>query len=214
MVALAMWLWVFILILALAFFGGFASGRWQLLRHNTGEALVADTIGGRLYRPHLLLNNVTLKTEHGTTQIDHILVMDAGIFLIETKHYGGWIFGDPKGRQWTQVGFQRKSKFQNPTHQNYGHLKAVQALLKLPDESFRAVVVFTGDAKFKTQLGPDLVQLPELIDYLETERRVLFDEDQIAHIVGRIEMSRLRRSIETDEYHLNFVRKRFKTSGL
>jgi hypothetical protein len=46
-------------------------------------------IGLRFARPHVLLNNVTLKTEAGTTQIDHILVAETGIFVIEGKHFTG-----------------------------------------------------------------------------------------------------------------------------
>jgi len=30
----------------------------------------------------------------------------------------------------------------------------------------------------------------------------------MAYVVGRIEMKRLRRSLETDEYHLNFLRRK------
>jgi hypothetical protein len=30
----------------------------------------------------------------------------------------------------------------------------------------------------------------------------------MTYVVGRIEMKRLRRSLETDEYHLNLVRQR------
>ena len=90
------------------------------IRHqkNLGEALVADAIGRSFTRPHLLLNNITLPTTDGTTQIDHVLVADTGIFVIETKHYSGWVFGNPKDRQWTQTIFKKKSRFQNPRHQN------------------------------------------------------------------------------------------------
>ena len=49
-----------------------------------------------------------------------------------------------------------------------------------------------------------------LIAYLSEERPVIFDERQMAYIVGRIEMKRMRRSLETDEYHLNSVRRRIQ----
>jgi hypothetical protein len=42
---------------------------------------------------------------------------------------------------------------------------------------------------------------------LDQERPILLDEKKIAYVVGRIEMKRLRRSLETDEYHLNYVRR-------
>jgi hypothetical protein len=83
-------------------------------RKNLGDALLAATIDKHFSRPHLLLNNVTLATPEGTTQIDHVLVADTGIFVIETKHYSGWIFGDPQERQWTQAIYRKKIPFPKP----------------------------------------------------------------------------------------------------
>lgn len=40
------------------------------------------------------LNNITIPTANGTTQIDHVVVSRHGIFVIETKNMKGWIFGD------------------------------------------------------------------------------------------------------------------------
>ena len=40
------------------------------------------------------IHNVTLKTLDGTTQIDHVFVSRFGVFIVETKNYSGWIFGD------------------------------------------------------------------------------------------------------------------------
>jgi hypothetical protein len=37
---------------------------------------------------------------------------------------------------------------------------------------------------------------------------LIFNETKMTYIVGRIEMNRLPRSTETDEYHLSLVRRR------
>lgn len=194
----------------LAFAFGFWIGRLFPDPANVGEALVVDAIGSRFARPHVLLNNVTLKTNDGTTQVDHVLVCDVGIFVIETKHYSGWIFGSPHESHWTHAIYKRKWKFQNPIRQNFGHVKAMQSLFTLPEDNFIPLVVFTGNAEFKTDVGPAVVKLPQLLAVLSEERPVVFDEKKMAYVVGRIEMKRLRRSIETDEYHLNFVRRRIQ----
>ena len=101
---------------------GISAGRKLLINENRGEALVANRLQ-RLTRLNVLLNNVTLKTETGTTQIDQILVTEAGLFVIETKHYTGWILGQPYDDYWTQVIYRKKSRFRNPLMQNYGHPK-------------------------------------------------------------------------------------------
>ena len=51
---------------------------------------------------YTLLHNVTLPTEDGTTQIDHIIVSKYGLFVVETKNLKGWIFGSEKQNIWTQ----------------------------------------------------------------------------------------------------------------
>ena len=48
------------------------------------------------------LNNVTIPTPDGTTQINHDTVSCFGIFMIETKNMSGWIFSDEKSADWTQ----------------------------------------------------------------------------------------------------------------
>ncbi len=196
-----------LMLILIGFVMGLGVTRWQH-RKNLGEAMVADTIDNHFERPHLLLNNVTLPTADGTTQIDHVLVADTGIFVIETKHYSGWIFGNPSDSQWTQTIFRHKTPFQNPLRQNHGHVKTLQALFELPEENFHSLVVFTGDAEFKSDLGSNVLRLAGLISFLAAERPVVFDERKMTYIVGRIEMKRERRSLETDEYHINHVRDR------
>jgi len=68
--------------------------------------------------------------------------------------------------------------------------------------------VFTGQAEFKTDLGPTVLKLHQLIPSITAPRPAIFDERKMAYIVGRIEMKRLRRSLETDEYHLNSIRRK------
>lgn len=201
---------IFLLVFAAGLIMGFALGYRILIRKSAGEALVANAIAREFIRPHVLLNNVTLETGSGTTQIDHVLVADTGIFVIETKHYTGWIYGGSNQSQWTQVIFKKKSRFQNPLRQNYAHLKALQLLFTLPENNFIPLVVFTGDAEFKSDLGANVIKLRDLIPHLVADRTVIFDERKMAYIVGRIEMKRLRRSLETDEYHLNYVRKKVR----
>lgn len=115
-----------------------------------GEATVV--VGAKLLLPsdYLRFHNVTLRTPDGTTQIDHVFVSRFGVFVVETKNMGGWIYGSERNLRWTQV-FPggRKTSFQNPLRQNYRHVKAMEATLaplKLPADAVRSVVAFVGEA--------------------------------------------------------------------
>src|SRR5437867_2230891 len=64
--------------------------------------------------------------ERGTTEVDEIVVTPAGVFVVEKKDYGGWIYGKEDDENWTAVYPNReKHRFQNPIRQNYRHIKAL-----------------------------------------------------------------------------------------
>jgi hypothetical protein len=57
------------------------------------------------------LHDITIPSVKGkTTQIDHVVVSEYGVFVIETKNYTGWIVGDEKSDYWTQVIYKRKER--------------------------------------------------------------------------------------------------------
>ena len=116
----------------------------------------------------------------GTTQIDHVLVSRYGIFVIETKHYSGWIFGDQKSKRWTQVIYNQKSRFQNPLHQNYKHLKAVQAVLDFVSPGqISSVVVFTGNAEFMSERPEGVYSLEDLVAHLKGLQQMHLSENRM-----------------------------------
>lgn len=101
-----------------------------------GEKILAISVKNIVKdKKGILLNNLLLPTDKDTTQIDHILLLPSGIFVIETKNMKGWIFGDSKSHNWTQQIYKHKSKFQNPIHQNYKHVRTISTMLELEDET-------------------------------------------------------------------------------
>ncbi|NOQ13266.1 MAG: nuclease, partial [Methyloprofundus sp.] len=56
-----------------------------------GEFMVNFSAKLFLDKGHHLIKNVTLATQDGSTQIDHIIVSKYGIFVVETKNMKGWI---------------------------------------------------------------------------------------------------------------------------
>ena len=91
---------------------------------------------------YTLFNDITVKTSSGTTRIDHIVVSPYGIFVIETRHCSGWIFGAENDTHWTRVFYRSKTRFRNPFRQNQLRIKALQELLDLNGSKFQSLVVF------------------------------------------------------------------------
>ncbi|WP_259214951.1 nuclease-related domain-containing protein [Shewanella baltica] len=117
-----------------------------------GEFLVNQILSRLPESDYTLVKNVTLPTDDGTTQIDHVIVSKFGLFIVETKNMKGWIFGSKNQKQWTQKIYRHSSKFQNPLHQNYKHVKTLESLLGIDSSYLHSVIVFIGDSTFKTDM--------------------------------------------------------------
>lgn len=180
-------------------------------RGNIGETRVSKILS---YSNHCgyILNNVTLCLANGsTTQIDHILVSKKGVFVIETKHYKGWIFGNPKSKTWTQVLYKVKNKFQNPLFQNNRHVRAVQSLLAchVQPRHIHNLVVFTGDAEFKTQMPWNVLYLNELEHTIEQFTDNVMTDNYAQLCANKLNNVRLQPSKETDLKHQAYLRRKF-----
>jgi hypothetical protein len=177
---------------------------------NSGEALVSRVLLSEFGPPdYHLMNHVTIQMDDGTTQVDHILISRFGVFVIETKDYKGWIFANATHETWTQVLFRLRFKFQNPMFQNMRHVRAVQGLLDfLPLEAIRSVIVFTGDAEFKTEIPQGVITISRLVGYLRAQTEEVMSLNRLQFCVGRLETARLAISGETDVEHIRSLERR------
>jgi len=152
-----------------------------------GELLVTATsnitLDGDIYQS---VNNVTIPTSNGTTQIDHIIVSRYGIFVIETKNMEGWIFGDADRPKWTQSFRKSRFQFQNPLHQNYRHIKSLAEFLGIPTSSFISLVCFVGAAcELKSSMPPNVIRgVP--FGYIKKQTTVILSDESVPKIVQAI----------------------------
>lgn len=132
------------------------------------------------------LSDITIRNSKGSTsQIDHIVISEYGIFVIETKNYKGWIFGNENAENWTQVNYQKKNTFRNPIKQNWSHIYALKDLLsEYPHAQYFPIVVFSGSATLKSIESTVPViyntQLIRTIKSLSNER--CFSSDEVERI--------------------------------
>ena len=135
---------------------------------------------------YTVLNNVMLNSERGTTQIDHIIVSSYGIFVIETKNFKGWIYGNDNSDKWTQVLYKRKYQFPNPLHQNYKHCVALKTLIGNDKIKIISIVAFSSKAKLKIKTFNNVIyykHLYRLISRYDDENISTFDCDKIVNAI-------------------------------
>lgn len=182
------------------------------IKGKIGETLVqagaAVMLPSSVYRQ---FHDVTLPTEGGTSQVDHVFVSVFGVFVVETKNMSGWIFGSEQDRNWTQV-FPggRKVRFQNPLRQNHGHVRSLEAALAdigLPRGTVKSVVVFVGDAELKRKMPENVTVGPGGAHYIRSFKAHVLSEAQVAEICEAIESKRMAPSWETNRQHVRNVRR-------
>jgi predicted RNA-binding Zn-ribbon protein involved in translation (DUF1610 family) len=153
-----------------------------------------------------LIKNVTLPTENGTTQIDHIIVSIYGIFVVETKNMKGWIFGSQHQKLWTQKIYKQSNKFQNPLHQNYKHVKTLASILNIEEDYIYSVIIFIGDCTFKTDIPDNVTYGWGYARFIKSKNRPVLSKSELHDIIDRIETGRLKPSFKTNREHVQHVR--------
>jgi Nuclease-related domain len=163
--------------------------KWKLpyLIGRSGEIFVSRKLNGLDPARYKVLNDIMLPSlgNTDTTQIDHIVVSNHGIFSIETKNYKGWIFGNAHQKQWTQVIYRYKKRFYNPIYQNYSHIKAIENLVKplFPNVTIFGFVAFPSADKLQIS-GTDTVGTAgEVVEKIKNVNLQSLTDEEVGKIV-------------------------------
>ncbi len=112
----------------------------------TDYALNSSNVPGYLKT----VRNIYIPYRGSTTEIDVMMVHEKGIFVFESKNYGGWIFGSADALKWTQsLPNGEKHQFYNPIKQNASHITALSDFLNLPRSAFVSYIVFSERCELK-----------------------------------------------------------------
>lgn len=182
-----------------------------LVRLPTVKGWIGETVlhtGLRLLLPsarYHLMRNLTLPTRDGSTQIDHVVVSRHGVFVIETKNYGGWIFGKADDKMWTQKFPGRSSAFQNPLRQNDKHVRTLAELTGLDKKKLFSQIVFVGNCTFKTPMPANVGKLTACLAAIRGSDEVLLSDDEVAQVLARIAAGRLAPTRATHKAHVRHV---------
>lgn len=183
--------------------------RSPVVKGYVGELLVRVAAHWLLDRQiYRRLDNVTLPTVDGSTQIDHVILSPYGIFVLETKNMRGWIFGDERQGSWTQKIYRSTYKFQNPLRQNFKHLKALESLLEVAPEQLHSVIVFVGDCAFKTPMPANVIRGIGFVRYIRSFRQPVFSVAQMEMMLAQLNGSRLVPSLATHRRHVKNLERR------
>lgn len=151
-----------------------------------GEYYVARILKRLNKKDYIVYNNIYLKKNGRTSQIDHLVISIYGIYVIETKNYKGWIFGNEKSKYWTQTLYKKKYKIFNPVIQNWTHVNFLKSISRdLRNVYFFPIVVFAGTAKLKKiSSSTPVIYKRKLFKTIKRNKEVIITHDQLAKING------------------------------
>lgn len=155
-------------------------------------------------------HNLILPSRNGTTQIDHLIVSQYGVFIVETKNRKGWIYGSAKQPRWTQTMYRNKYSFQNPLRQTYRQKKVLAEFLSLDEQLIHPIVYFVGDCSLKTSL-PSNVMNSGLGRYIRQFKNPVLSPSDTHRIIGELQ-SYLSQSTLTYRDHRRSLRKRHEST--
>lgn len=167
--------------------------------------------------PQAIFHDLYVRKYNGKfSQIDLVVATKVGIIVIEVKDYSGWIFGNGKYSQWTQVLAYGKEKyrFYNPIMQNNKHIDDLKKQInQFKDIPFYSVVVFYGNCELK-----DISFVPNGTFIVKSERvlevmNIISSNNESARYTDKYEVVRVLReavqngeNIETQAQHIDNIK--------
>lgn len=160
--------------------------RYRFQKGAVGEREVKRTIHRNIRQTKYIINNLIIKNGDKTAELDHVLITNNGIFVIETKNLSGQVYGTENRREWTQVLSYGKAKypFYNPIMQNNTHITALKRLLKLKDGVY-SIVVFPR-AVLMNKLPDYVGGLNNMIKEINRKYEILFSDEEIKNIYQKL----------------------------
>jgi len=137
-----------------------------------GEEAVAECLKNNLDDSYYIINDIKLK--YGN--IDHVVIGPTGIFVIETKNYGGEIVCN--GDEWKIRSGEKEYQIKSPSRQAKKNALKIKKLIeeKLNRHAWiNAIVVFTNPSinLYLNNNSIPILQMHELCDYIKNKKMML-----------------------------------------
>ena len=180
-----------------------------------GEREVSNILGSLPKEYHVINNAIipdqtTDSNKKYTTQIDHLVVSPYGIFVIETKNYSGWIFGNENSKRWKETFKTTKGNyFYNPIKQNWGHTYALAEHLNINNiRVFRPIVVFSDNCELNVESTTPVVYMSKLKETILNYKQEIIPQKDVDLIYNKIIKINLI-SDEVEKKHVQSIGERY-----
>ena len=150
-----------------------------------GEIRVSHILS-RLPEEYHIFNDVYLENNGFSSQIDHVVISQYGVFIIETKNYSGKIYGSENAEQWTQYLQGKGHKFYSPLRQNQSHAKVIKDILHISPDKIIPIVVFLTCADLHCSTTTPVLYTRQLREYIMSHKKIAFSPDGVERLSQRL----------------------------
>ena len=147
------------------------------LRGLEGEKIVKRILKNSGFK---YIDDIYLKTERGTTQIDGVVVCESGIFVLEIKNIRGAIHGDIEKTTWVNKRDSIEYRSYSPILQNTGHIRNLRRELNY-DGILNNLVLFPDDTEIEVNTDR-VINYGSLTSYLKGGK--VLDSEEIDYWYG------------------------------
>lgn len=204
---------ILIILLALISKSKRISEEHQRIKYLTDEKLVAKELE-KLVKDNkgYLTNNLCFKDEEGySSEIDHILITKAGVFVIETKSNYEKIYGNENDIKWKSYykDTNKTKEIINPVLQNKGHINHLRKMFKRNSlKMYSVIIVLNGDiSNIKIN---NVYHLKDAINYIKNKMSQNIHDDNYVDKIHQLFLNLKKRYEISKEEHnknVNFVYK-------
>ena len=170
-----------------------------------GEATVASILGTNEPNTQYIINDLLFLDNNGVSrQIDHIVINQYGIWVIETKNYKGTIYGTESQKQWTQVLAYGKVKnqFYNPIKQNTTHIYSLAQKLNINRNFFHNVVVFPNKTDISNITATCVYHMYELSELIYSGN-ICLQANNLENLYDKITLLKSNDSVDMNAHVAN-----------
>lgn len=183
--------------------------KYKKFKGYLGEKYIQFLLFYSFDKNYKIINNITLNDFLGsTTQIDHIILSPYGIFVLETKNYGGLIYANKYDKKWVQNINSKDYYFQNPIHQNYKHIKVLEKLLTnhINLNKIYSLVIFSKRSSFVSNLPNGVYQGYSWIKFIKNHKHIYLSKKDLEQINQCIISAKLPSNLFTHRKHINNIK--------
>ncbi|GFZ32256.1 hypothetical protein CSC2_27820 [Clostridium zeae] len=150
------------------------------IKEYLGEKSVEVYLASLDKNKYEIINHITISLGEEITQVDHIVVSNFGVFVIQSENYKGKIIGEEFDETWQQRLHIKREQLQNPICENYKHIQVIQKVLKeFSKLKYIPIVTFTTNTELQVKSNTDVVYTIKLVETIKRyTEEVISDVDK------------------------------------